>query len=66
MGVQRTHRWPNRDVAFYCIAHALWKKMKRGERAVILWKTRFVLECVGAQHRQIIFSPAEAMRLDQC
>lgn len=31
-----------------------WKR-KGGGRAVILWKTRFVFDCVGSQHRQDVY-----------
>lgn len=33
---------------------AFWKKKGAG-RAVILWKTKFVFDCVGAQHRQDVY-----------
>lgn len=64
MDVQHTRRWQNRDVAFLMDSALLEKKRKeerkrgsggRGEEvgwAVILWKTRFVFDCVGARHRQ--------------
>lgn len=50
---------------------ALLKK-KRGGRAVILWKTRFVFDCVGAQQRQNVYLTCKrdftsiVIRLDQC
>lgn len=53
MDVQHTHRWQNRDVAFL-MDSALLKKKGAG-RAVRLWKTRFVFDCVGARHRQDVY-----------
>ena len=69
MDVQHTPGWQNRDVAFL-MDHALLKR-KGGGRVVILWKTRFVFDCVGAQQRQNVYftykgiSPI-VMGVDQC
>lgn len=52
MDVLHTHRWQNRDVAFFLMDSALLKK-KSG--AAILRKTSFVFDFVGARRRQVFY-----------